>query len=200
MSQVSSNPLSQLLTALAEMYATENRSGGDQAARELLRAANQPCELPDAHKPPLEQALNQVLTGDPHPLSALIRAAQPWIAWGDSDLGDRIKDDIAREMMLVEFVGPDGMFPSDAVRVGLWLQAAGVNYTTRSHTAEETFIILGGQAIWQSGENGAETKGCGAMIHHPSNMPHSDRTTNAPLLAAWRWSGDIAIENYILKS
>ncbi len=193
------NQLSPLLHTLAGLYAAENRRGGDLAARALLAAANKKCNLQPAGPAPLASALAQCLADDPHPLSGLIRAAGSWIKWGGSDLGDRIKDSIAKKMMLVELVGPDGMFPSDAVRVGLWLQAAGVDYTTRSHAAEETFIILGGHAIWQSGENPAKTRGCGAMIHHPSNLPHCDCTTDAPLLAAWRWSGDIAIEQYTLK-
>ncbi|MFT4715819.1 MAG: hypothetical protein ACI861_001715 [Paracoccaceae bacterium] len=193
------NQLTPLLTALAGLYAAENRAGGDQAARELLRAASVKRKLPNAQSPALAEALHETLAGNPHPLSPLIRSTNPWIAWGGCDLGHRIKSEIAQEMMLVELVGPDGMFSSDTVRVGLWLQNSGVDYSLRNHSAEETFVILGGSAIWQTSETDPITKGCGAMIHHPSNILHADRTTNTPLLAAWRWSGELSFELYALK-
>ena len=101
--------------------------------------------------------------------------------------------------MQTELVGPDGIFLSEKTRVGLWVQTANLNYTTRTHAAEETFVILGGKAIWQAGDNAPLEEGIGTVIHHPSNTPHSNCTTNSPLLAAWRWSGDISIEQYTLK-
>jgi hypothetical protein len=193
------NPLSLLLTALAGLYAAENRAGGTQAARALLQASTRTDPIEKSQPGPLDAQLHALLEDDPHPLSSLIRAATPWLAWGFSDLGGRIRDSIASGMMQTELLGPDGLIPNVALRVGLWVQAPQLDYPTRVHAAEETFVILGGDACWRAAGSSEIAKGVGEMIHHPSLTPHSDRTTENALLAAWRWSGDIAIEQYSLK-
>ena len=193
------NQLSPLLTAMAGLYAAENREGGHQAARALLAAALIEADLPEQPAGPLAEDLHLLLATDPHPLSALVRGALPWLVWIYSEMGGRIRQTIASGMMQTELVGPDGIFPHDGVRVGLWLQSAGLDYVTRAHAAEETFVILGGHALWSMNHGPAVRQEAGAVIHHPSLTPHSDCTTNDPLLAAWRWSGDISIEQYALK-
>ncbi|MCB1366581.1 MAG: hypothetical protein KDK00_02350 [Rhodobacteraceae bacterium] len=192
------NPLSPLLLALAGLYASENRPGGAVAAQALIAAALQPAALVPARPGPLDDELQAILAGDPHPISALVRDATPWLPWVFSELSGRIRPDIAHGMMQTELVGPDGIFPHDQVRVGLWLQSANLDYVTRAHAAEETFFILGGGAIWQAGNAAPAWQGVGALIHHPSLTPHSDCTRESPLLAAWRWTGDIAVEGYTL--
>jgi len=192
------NPLSPLLTALAGLYAGENRPGGASAAHALLDAASEKIRLPERPPGPLNGDLMTSLAGEQHPLSSLIQQAAPWLHWIYSEMGGRIRSDIANGMMQSELVGPDGIFPHSATRVGLWVQSSDLDYTTRTHAAEETFFILGGHAIWRKGNDTPLEKNSGARVHHPSMTPHSNCTTNAPLLAAWRWSGDISIEQYTL--
>lgn len=193
------NPLSPLLYALAGLYASENRPGGTEAALALIAAALQPADLVPALPGPLDSDLQAILTDDPHPFSALVRDATPWLPWVFSELNGRIRAEIAHGMMQTELVGPDGIFPHSDIRVGLWLQSANLDYVTRAHAAEETFFILGGGALWQAGDAAPAWLGAGAIIHHPSQTPHSDCTRESPLLAAWRWTGDIAVEGYTLK-
>ncbi len=193
------SPLSTLLTALAGLYAAENRAGGDQAGRALLQAAARTKGLQKAQPGPLDAQLHALLENDPHPLSSLIRAAAPWLVWQFSDLGGRIRDSIASGMMQTELVGPDGLIFDPALRVGLWVQAPQLDYPTRVHAAEETFVILSGSAFWRAADGPETERNVGEMIHHPSMTSHSDRTSENALLAAWRWSGDIAIEQYTLK-
>ncbi len=193
------NNLSPLLSALAELFASENRPGGTEAAATLRDCAALSTQLPEAPAGPLDHHLTKMLAGDPHALSPLIRDAEPWLVWIFSELKGRIRSEIASGMMQCELAGPDGIFKRPNIRVGLWVQAPDLNYTTRSHAAEETFFILGGSAIWKAGDAPEIEAGCGEIVHHPSFTPHSDCTQNTPLLAAWRWSGDISIEQYTLK-
>ncbi len=193
------NPLSPLLTGLAGLFAAENRDGGMQSARALLAAAAQPKDLVKQPKGPLDAAFQQTLAGDPHPLSPLIRQASPWLAWVFSALGGRIRAEIAQGMMQAELIGPGALFESAELSIGLFVQGAELDYVTRCHAAEETFFMLGGQGLWTAGDRPEHAETAGAQIHHPSMMPHRSRTAKMPLLATWRWSGDISVEQYVLK-
>lgn len=192
------NPLSQLMSALAGLFAAENRPGGYEAARALLTAAAVERDLPRHPEGPIHAHLMAALDGDPHPLSPLIRAAEPFLEWELSSLDGRIRDEIARNMMQAEILGPGTMFPHAAVNVGLFVQAPNLDYVTRRHAAEETFVVLGGGAVWQRGDEAKHFGGIGAVIHHPSMMPHTDCTQESPLLATWRWTGNISVEGYAL--
>lgn len=195
----SPNTLSPLLSALGGLFAAENRPGGMQTAQAYFECASQTQDLPQTPVGPLDTHLIASLANDPHPIAPLIRAAEPWLVWVFSELGGRIRKDVSSGMMQAELIGPDGIFRHDHVRTGLWLQAPDLAYTTRHHPAEETFFILGGHADWQASDTPQHRAGIGAQIFHPSHVPHSDCTTNAPLLAAWRWTGDISIEQYTFK-
>ena len=192
------NPLSPLMIALAGLYAAENRPGGYETARALLQTADIEADLPHHPEGPIHDQLMAALAGDAHPLAPLIRAAEPYLRWEFSSLGGRIRDDIARGMMQAEIIGPGAIFEHASVNVGLFVQGANLDYVTRRHAAEETFIVLGGGALWQRGDEPQHFGGVGAVIHHPSMMPHTDCTRESPLLAAWRWTGDISVEGYTL--
>jgi len=54
---------------------------------------------------------------------------------------------------------------------------------------------LQGQAEWTVGDV-TENYGPNEIVHHTPYMPHAFRTLDAPLLAFWRWSGNIAVGTY----
>ncbi|PWE34037.1 hypothetical protein DDZ14_02420 [Maritimibacter sp. 55A14] len=192
-------PLAHLLTALAALYVAEPRDGGLAAAAALREAADGPLPAPCNVPAPLAAGLAQVLTGADASLAAAIRAALPWIVWELSRHDGRICDEYALHMMTAEILGPDGILHHDNLRVGLFLQSGGLAYPTRAHAAEETFIMLAGQGLWQAGDGPALLHGAGVLIHHPGMVPHSSTTLpGQPLLAAWRWSGDIGFDSYLL--
>ena len=193
------NALSPLMIALAGLYAAENRPGGMQSARGLLAAAAEPGKLTTQPKGPLDAAFQQTLMGDPHPLTPLIRQAAPYLKWVYSELGGRIRAEIAQGMMQAELIGPGALFDSDTLSIGLFVQSAQLDYVARAHAAEETFFMLGGEGLWTAEDRAEHREQAGAQIHHPSMMLHSSRTANMPLLATWRWSGDISVEQYTLK-
>lgn len=189
-----------LLTVLAGLFAAEGRPGGDAAARALRDAATALPDLPVQPDPPLLPACMAALNHAPHRAAEQVAAALPRIRWHYSGLEDgRIREDIARAMMTTELIGPDGMVAHPTVRAGLFMQSAGVDYVTRTHAAEECFIMLGGEGWWRTGDDKARLRRAGAVIFHPSNAPHSSLTRARPLIAAWRWTGAIGYEHYRLS-
>lgn len=184
---------------LADIFEAES---GPNAARtsQVLRdhsARNPPAPTsgPDIDVSPLRsldrERQHAVMSSTAFPLEHL--------SWRYSGLDDgRIRPEIARHMFTVELIGPTGMFPQDDIRVGLFFQSAALDYVTREHAAEETFIMLAGQGFWSCYDAPLESKTVGDIIHHPSSAPHKSVTDKSPLLAAWRWSGDIAFEKYTL--
>ncbi|MCP5072928.1 MAG: hypothetical protein GY947_06485 [Rhodobacteraceae bacterium] len=189
-----------LLTELAQLYSGEGRAGGDATASALRKAAGEmPAEMPELGTPYATE-LRSVLALNPEPIVRNILTALPYIRWGAADLREgRIRDALAERMPMCELVGPDGMFANDDIRVGLWMQAADVVYGPRRHAAEETFLLLAGSAGWSTKENTPERRDGGATIFHPSNILHTSITTDEPVFAAWRWSGDISFDKYALK-
>ena len=59
------------------------------------------------------------------------------------------------------------MLPHATVRVGLFMQSVGLDYVTRTHPAEETFIMLGGSGYWTCDGSAPTLAHAGAIIHHP---------------------------------
>lgn len=186
-----------LLAALAGLVAAEPRPGAQAAARALLgvRGAVLPAAAP---APPNAAALDRALAQSTHPLMALLAPVAARLPWMPSELDGRIGPAISTRMMQAELVGPDGLALAADVRVGLWVMEPGLAYPERAHAAEETFHILSGHADWSAGGGPTARRGEGAMIHHPSMTPHANTTTQAPLLALWRWSGEIGFAGYAL--
>jgi dimethylpropiothetin dethiomethylase len=188
-----------VLADLADLFDAENRIGGHEAALELRTICGKVhTPLLPAHQV-LTETIQKALTINPLPVSEKIAKVMPLIDWHSSGMVDgRIRPEISQHMATAELVGPDGMVYCEHMRIGLFAQSANVNYVTRQHAAEETFIMLGGSAYWQSEDNQPELHKTGDMIHHPSNVPHVSVTKDEPFIAAWRWAGDIGYDQYTL--
>ena len=99
-------------------------------------------------------------------------------------------------MLVCELLGPTGMVKDARFRVGLYMQELGFLYPTRTHMADETYILLGGSSYWGTYDNIPVKHETGAIIHHPSMIPHHNLTKTKPMIATWRWSGDISFDTY----
>jgi dimethlysulfoniopropionate lyase len=189
----------QMLRALETLFADEGRASGDEAAVALADIADQPFDLPAAHGLDIVEQGTMALQTGGHPAAPAILAALPLIDWHHSGLADgRIRVDIARSMATTELIGPNGMIFHPTVRVGLFMQIADLDYITRTHPAEETFVMLGGAGYWSCNGSTPRRQQAGAYLFHPSGVPHTSVTKEEPLIAAWRWTGDIAYEGYKL--
>ncbi len=188
-----------VLADLADLFDAENRIGGHETAQEL-RAICSKVHTPllPAHQI-LTETIKTALSINPLPVAAKITKVMPLIDWHSSGMVDgRIKPEISNHMATAELVGPDGMIYSEHLRVGLFVQSANLNYVTRKHAAEETFIMLGGSAYWQVEDEPPALCKTGDMIYHPSNVAHVSVTKDEPFIAAWRWTGDIRFDQYTL--
>ncbi|MEX3010994.1 dimethylsulfonioproprionate lyase family protein [Hoeflea sp. TYP-13] len=186
-----------LLRFLARLYVAEGRPGGDEAAAALRSAlADFPGELPEPYNymPGMAEA---ALALDPHPEAGIVAAALPQIRWFHVvDSMASIGTEMGSRMLVCELIGPTGMIRRESARVGLFVQCPNLEYATRKHGAEETYIILGGEAYWSKGGSEPVLKKAGDVVFHPSYMPHTNRTADKPTIATWRWSGDIRYEAY----
>ncbi len=186
-----------LLALLAQLYAMEGRDGGDETAAALRTVLmNFPGVLPEPNCTSLAVA-ELALTHRPHPQAGIVAVALPLIRWLDvtEHLGP-IGLEMGRQMLVCELVGPDGMVFHERVRVGLFVQFPHLLYSTRTHSAEETYVILGGEGFWSSAGGQPALKKAGDIVFHPSWAPHRSETRHLPTIAAWRWSGDIRYESY----
>jgi hypothetical protein len=90
-----------------------------------------------------------------------------------------------------ELIGLRGPVPSENIACGFLLLAPAIEYPRRAHAAEEIYLPLAGEALWQRGDEGFIACPCGSPIHHPSWLPHATRTISALLcLYIWR-NGDL---------
>lgn len=194
-----SKPLAALFSGLSRLFAAEGRQGGDAVAQALGQTDMVHTGLRVDPDFDLTEGCKTALSLRPHPIAATILAALPDISWHYAGLdGGRIPADIARKMAAAELIGPDGLFHHPNVRVGLFMQSAGLDYGIRRHVAEETFLMLGGSGYWSCDGSAPALAQTGATLHHPSNAPHGSRTYDEPLIAAWRWTGDIGWDSYEL--
>ncbi len=183
-----------LLQALAAIFRDEGREPADRTAQALLTTPAPEAITP---QPPsaLDAWIRSLLAGSDHPAAAAILAAQTLIPWGTNPVADRMSDSAAAICAVTTLMGPDGPIPAPDLRLGLFYQRPDSYYALHNHDADETYVILAGQALWTAGED-TRIRGAGEMIHHPSLMPHAFRTGPEGVLALWRWSGDVNTHSY----
>lgn len=188
--------LSELLAAFQQLYANDGSEAGLLTAQEIGRVLASGARLgPGAD--PTGGAWTNAFAQPGALLEDLMCAATPVIPWVHAGLDDgKIPAEAARRMLTAELIGPDGPLYSDRVRLGLFWQDAGVSYPARSHAAEECYILLAGQGGWSLDHAPMTTRTPGEVIFHPSLAPHASQTLDHPMLAVWRWTGDIGWDSY----
>jgi Dimethlysulfonioproprionate lyase len=190
-----------LLAGLAGVFAVENRDGGSCAADALGAAvAARPATAASASLESTAFCRRVLAKFAPEDLADLA-GILPRLNWDFAGLDNgRIRPEIARRMLTAELLGPDGAVFHPDLRVGLFLQDSHLDYVTRSHPAEECFHMLAGEGFWSVDDGPAHRRVAGQAVFHPSHIPHASLTRDRPLLAAWRWSGDIGWEGYSLRN
>ncbi|GMG82022.1 hypothetical protein LNKW23_12350 [Paralimibaculum aggregatum] len=194
------SPLAALFRALADVYAAEGRAGGDAAAAAYREAAGRLDAAPPARPhPPLHLLVTEcraALAAASHPAARAALAAEALLPWRSSDVPGSALNASARALFAVApLIGPGALVEIAGLRAGLFLQRPEALYPLHAHAAEETYAVLHGAADWTL--DAVTTRhDAGALIHHPAHGAHATRTGPAPMLAAWRWSGDIRLETY----
>ena len=187
----------ELLRALAGVWRAEGRPGGDMAADAYARAAASAPRPPPATPYRLDADILAATEGADHPAAVAARAAHRVLGWSATGILDQYIPPAVSDMFaVVALIGPGAMVEAEGVRAGLFMQRAGTYYPLHSHNAEETYAMLAGIGEWTLADRPPATRRAGDFIHHPAGAPHATRTGDRPLMAAWRWSGDIGLESY----
>lgn len=191
------NKIKDLLMLLADLYAAEGRPTGDKTSIALRLAAHDcPANWPivENPKPGLAETALQI---DPLPEARVIYDALPFIQWFDpGECIANLKADRAAKMLACELLGPDGMMKHPDIRVGLYVQEPDFDYASHAHAAQETYIALGGVGYWGVNYEKPNRRITGDVMYHPTMITHQNLTKADPMIATWRWSGDISFDNY----
>ena len=185
--------LEQLFHALADAF--EHHSPIEVAGRDALKRAAPTARLTVTGDPLPIPVLEVLSADDAHPSCALI-ASTPFI-WAPPQTSsdpEYIAD--SRPKVHVELIGPEGLVESDEIRLGLYGMLPGAEYGIRTHLAEEVFVMLAGEADWKRGEMDYSPLTAGQRSHHPSMMPHANRTRDKAFMSIYVWHGEISTESY----
>ena len=86
--------------------------------------------------------------------------------------------------------GPPALVEHATLALGVLLLGPGTQYPLHHHPATEIYVPLN-EAEWWRGGGPWREEAPGAVILHPSGVPHATRTGRLPLLAIYLWSGDL---------
>lgn len=99
----------------------------------------------------------------------------------------------------VELFGTRGHFANDTVAGGFLLLGPGIHYPDHHHIAEEIYIPLTSGSLWSKDAGVFMERDAGEIIHHPSNIRHSMRTSDVPLVALYLWRGGPLAQKSIIS-
>ncbi|MDQ0471827.1 dimethylsulfonioproprionate lyase family protein [Labrys wisconsinensis] len=139
----------------------------------------------------LDAALAAAQAGPEAALASAVRGLQGRLRWTFGYAPDPRWPALAASVGFADIVGKSSLVPAPDIVVGLTLQAPRTYYPLHAHPAIELYLVLSGTAEWTAGADKAD-RPPGALILHPSGLPHAMRTREAPLLALFTWRGDIA--------
>ena len=191
---VQSNLLSAMLEAISGVYEAEADPQGTYTAQ-TLRVTPLLTRFEQAPPCLLDEGIRTVLAGSEHPEACAAHKAHHLLPWGSNPVEGQTEQTIAEMISVATLMGPDGPIPAPDVRLGLVYMRPEPYYLMQLHDADETYVIIAGQAFWIAGDD-IRMRGAGDMIHHPSQMPHAFNTGPEGFLAIWRWSRDINTESY----
>ena len=117
------------------------------------------------------------------------------LSWREAGFGTLLKE-FYKHIFASELIGPNGLFESSNIKIGLLIQHEQIAYPKHWHAAEELYLILNGNAYWSIDDDPAVLYSAGSFVHHKSHQPHSMTTQAEPLLALWGWIGDIDGTSY----
>ena len=182
-----------LFKALADVYCANTPI--ERTARAALLSSNaKPFSFTStALRTPFVEAMT---ASNAHPIcSQLMGTPLPWAPPLTTSSEKYIKDSLPKAH--VELLGPNGLVKSGRVRLGIYGMMPGSEYGMRTHPAEEIYIMLAGQADWALENRPYTDHGPGDRSHHPSMMPHANRTHISAFMSTYVWIGDISTDNYV---
>ena len=189
--------LSELFVALADVFDGPHEI--ERFAAEMLRTSAGSASLSDLSDTSSglpASVLEEMNRPDAHPVCALI-ARMPFSWAPPTTSSDPAYIAHSTRKVHVELLGPQGLVPSDQIRLGLYGMLPFADYGLRTHPAEEIFVMLAGTAFWRRGDTAYNPHRSGERSYHPSCLPHATRTGEDAFMSVYVWAGDISTDGYV---
>ena len=120
------------------------------------------------------------------------------LAWGQTYSAQDFGAGFLEKYGWSEFIGLRGPIASERMACGVLFLGPQIEYPRHSHEAEEVYVPLTGQTLWQCGDQDWSYRNAGLPIYHASRVPHAMRTESVPLLALYLWcGGDLVQKSHI---
>ena len=111
------------------------------------------------------------------------------LTWGQTYSAEDFGAGFLEKYGWTEFIGQRGPIASDRMACGVLLLGPQIEYPRHSHEAEEIYVPLTGQTLWQRSNQDWVYRSPGRPVYHESWVPHAMRTETVPLLALYLWHG-----------
>jgi len=187
-----------LLLEMANLFEADGCEAGGETADAFRQAAGEVMAIP-ATPYKYDYLVADALKNATHPCAIAARGCQQFLQWeaAGSILDKHVPTNVSDAFTSNYLMGPGCLIENSSLRAGLFIQKPNSYYPLHNHDAVETYIMIEGVGYWTQG--GVTTRhSVGDVIHHPSGMLHAFRALEQPLVALWRWSGDIDPNTYRL--
>ncbi|MBN3134850.1 dimethylsulfonioproprionate lyase family protein [Pectobacterium punjabense] len=139
----------------------------------------------------LERALKIGETSGDREICSMLRLVAPELRWNFDYTPHPEFPYLDENVAFTQFVGPDDLWVSSHLAIGLTLIAPETHYPAHYHPATEIYLPLAGTGLWAMGNGGYFPRQPGELIFHPSGVTHATQTQKEPVLALYIWHGDI---------
>lgn len=187
-----------LLLEMANLFEGDGCVAGGETADTLRRAAGEVIAvLATPYK--YDHLVVSALKNATHPCAVAARGCHKFLQWeaAGSILDGKVPTAVSDAFTSNYLMGPGCLIEHSTLRAGLFMQRPNLYYPLHNHDAVETYVMIEGIGYWTQGDE-TNRYGAGDVIHHPSGMLHAFRTLKHPLVALWRWSGNIDPDTYRL--
>jgi hypothetical protein len=120
------------------------------------------------------------------------------LTWGQTYSAQDFGAGFLEKYGWTELIGLRGPIASERIACGVLFLGPQIEYPRHSHEAEEVYVPLTGQTLWQCGNQDWGDRAPGLPIFHAAGLPHAMRTESVPLIALYLWrGGDLAQKSRI---
>jgi hypothetical protein len=121
------------------------------------------------------------------------------IAWGQTYSAEDFGVGFLEKYGWTELIGQRGPVTSDRIACGFLLLGPRIEYSQHSHQAEEVYLPLTGQTLWQQSHQEWVYREPCLPIYHAPRVVHAMRTETLPLLALYLWRGANLTEKSLIE-
>jgi len=138
--------------------------------------------------PPPEHIEHMTVVQSPSPCLSIVQEIYRGLDWYQSAKSNS---------PYTQIVGPSCRIAREDFRLGLLLLPENIVYPNHQHSPDEVYIVLAGSGEWSLNRGTFDNKTVGNIIDIPSMTIHAMRTSTAPALMLWSWTGDdISSDSY----